>query len=105
MIQYKMFSIRRFRTIITKIDKATGERFIYGNERLVTGGAMRRLFRRVGVDGRSWLLRLLPTALARQPSLVRVADALENIGVGAWFPPASIHCVYIGTKRVAGRMG
>lgn len=98
MIQYKMFSIRGFRTIIEKIDTATGEHFIYGNERLVTGGQLERLFKRVAIQGRSRRFRLLPTALTSNPALVRIADAMEQSGADSILVPLAIHCVYVGNK-------
>lgn len=98
MIQYKMFSIRGFRTIIEKIDSATGEHFIYGNERLLTGGKIERLFKGSGIDGKSRRFRLLPTALATKVSLARTAQALESIGADSILAPLAIHCVYVGNK-------
>lgn len=98
-IQYKMFKIRGLRTVIEKIDAATGERFIYGNERLLAGGTLERLFRSVGIEGKSRRLRLLPTALARRPALVRVADVMERMGLDTVLAPLAIHCVYVGEKR------
>lgn len=63
LIQYQMFRIRGFNTIVEKVDPATGERFVFGNERLVTGGAMRRAFAMHGVKGWTRTFRLLPSAL------------------------------------------
>jgi 2-polyprenyl-3-methyl-5-hydroxy-6-metoxy-1,4-benzoquinol methylase len=97
-IQYKMFRIRGFRTIIDKVDKATGERFIYGNERLVTGGAIASAFARYGVKGSSRLFRLVPTALASNSLFVGVANLLEKLRIESLLVPACIHSVYSGTK-------
>lgn len=98
LIQWKMFRIRGFRTIIDKTDKATGERFVYGNERLVTGGAIVRSFARHGVKGTSRLFRLVPTALASNRWIVGAADLLESVRIEAGLIPVCIHCVYRGTK-------
>jgi len=98
LIQYKMFSIRGFRTIVTKTDKATGERFVYGNERLVTPGALRRDFRSVGVEGSTRLFRLLPTELSDKSALAFLAERLEGIGIDSLLFPAAIHTVFCGTK-------
>lgn len=97
-IQYKMFRIRGFNTIIDKIDKATGERFVYGNERLVTGGAIASAFARYGIKGSTRLFRLVPTALASNSFLVKVANLLEKFRIEALLVPACIHSVYSGTK-------
>lgn len=97
-IQYKMFRIRGFNTIVDKIDKATGERFIYGNERLVTGGAIAKAFAPYGINGSSRLFRLVPTALSSNKICVGVANALETLRVESLLVPACIHSVYCGTK-------
>ncbi|MFT4276130.1 MAG: class I SAM-dependent methyltransferase [Rhodopseudomonas sp.] len=97
-IQYKMFRIRGFNTIIEKTDKATGEHFIYGNERLVSGGAIASSFASHGVEGGSRLFRLIPTALASKPVLVGVANLLESLRIEPLLVPLCIHSVYCGTK-------
>ena len=98
LIQLKMFHIRGFNTIVEKIDKATGEHFIYGNERLVSGRAIVRSFSRHGIKGSSRLFRLLPTSLASRPWLVRLADLLEFAHIESLLVPICIHNVYHGTK-------
>jgi SAM-dependent methyltransferase len=98
LIQYKMFAIRGFKTIAVKTDKATGERFVYGNERLVTPAALRRGFRSAGIEGQTRVLRLLPTQLSNKPSLARIAEQLERAGVDSWLLPAAIHTVFLGVK-------
>lgn len=98
LIQFKMFRIRGFNTIVEKIDKATGEHFIYGNERLVGGHTIVRLFSRHGVEGSSRLFRLIPTSLAKRLWLVRLADLLEAAHLESLLVPACIHSVYYGTK-------
>lgn len=97
-IQYKMFRIRGFNTIIEKIDKATGEHFVYGNERLVSGGSIAHSFEAHGVKGSSRLFRLIPTALASRPALVGVANLLETLRIEPLLVPLCIHSVYCGTK-------
>jgi SAM-dependent methyltransferase len=98
LIQLKMFRIRGLNTITEKTDTATGEKFSYGNERLVSGGTMTRLFRDVGVAGSTRLFRLVPTALAMNETVVRMARRLERHRVDALFAPACIHCVYRGQR-------
>jgi 2-polyprenyl-3-methyl-5-hydroxy-6-metoxy-1,4-benzoquinol methylase len=97
-IQYKMFRIRGFKTIIEKVDKATGERFIYGNERLVSGSSIARDFALHGVRGSFRLFRLLPTALSSNSLLVRMAEVIEKSGLESLLLPICIHSVYCGTK-------
>jgi len=97
-IQYKMFLIRGFNTIIEKIDKATGEHFIYGNERLVSGGSIAQSFETYGVKGGSRLFRLVPTALASKSAVVGFANLLETLRIEPLLVPMCIHSVYCGTK-------
>jgi len=98
-IQYKMFRIRGFNTIVEKIDKATGEHFIYGNERLVTAGSIARGFEAHGVKGTSRLFRLLPTALASKSALVSIANILETLRIEPLLVPPWIHSVFCGSKK------
>jgi 2-polyprenyl-3-methyl-5-hydroxy-6-metoxy-1,4-benzoquinol methylase len=98
MIQLKMFRIRGFKTIVEKIDKATGERFVYGNERLVSGPAIARGFARYGVKGSTRLFRLVPTALSSNPLIVGAADLLEKMRIEPGLLPLCIHSVYRGTR-------
>jgi 2-polyprenyl-3-methyl-5-hydroxy-6-metoxy-1,4-benzoquinol methylase len=97
-IQFKMFRIRGFNTIVNKIDKATGERFVYGNERLVSGLSIARSFARHGIRGSSRLFRLLPTALASNSFLVGFANLIEKLHVEPLLVPICIHSVYCGTR-------
>jgi SAM-dependent methyltransferase len=99
LIQLQMFRIRKFRTVIEKTDVATGERFLFGNERLLTGGKLRRLFERVGVSGHSKSIRFLPTKLSVSPILVRLALVLERMHLEPLLWPACIHTVYVGRKK------
>jgi SAM-dependent methyltransferase len=96
LIQLKMFRIRGFRTVVEKIDTATGERFQYGNERLVSGAALRRLFRDVGIVGSTRLLRLVPTALSENRIAVALGRKLESMET--LLAPALVHCVYMGRR-------
>lgn len=98
LIQWQMYRIRGFRTIIEKIDAATGEKFLFGNERLVTGSGMRNAFERNGVHGSARKMRLLPTRLARHGWMVRLARALEDHGFERLVGPACIHTIYFGQK-------
>jgi SAM-dependent methyltransferase len=98
LIQLKMFRIRGFNTIVDKLDKATGEWFVYGNERLVCGRIITRLFREAGIEGSTRLFRLVPTALADGP-IVRLARGAERLGLEAFLAPACIHCVYRGSAN------
>jgi 2-polyprenyl-3-methyl-5-hydroxy-6-metoxy-1,4-benzoquinol methylase len=98
LIQLQMFRIRGFKTIISKTDPKTGEQFVYGNERLVSGAAMRRAFAKVGVEGRSERFRLLPTALGNRSELVRIAKALEAKHLDAFLPPLCIHTIFHGRR-------
>jgi 2-polyprenyl-3-methyl-5-hydroxy-6-metoxy-1,4-benzoquinol methylase len=97
-IQFKMFRIRGFNTIVQKLDKATGEHFIYGNERLVSGASIARSFASHGVKGSSRLFRLLPTALSSNSLLVGLANLVEKLGVEPVLVPICIHSVYCGSK-------
>lgn len=99
LIQLQMFRIRGFRTVVEKTDASTGERFLFGNERLVTGGRLSRLFARVGVHGRSKNIRFLPTKLSAQPLMARMALGFERMGLEPIFWPACIHTLYVGRKE------
>lgn len=99
-IQYKMFKIRGFNTIIEKIDRDTGERFIYGNERLVSGGSLQALFAGFSISGRVRNFRLLPTVLTRMAPAVALAERLEAAHVDSLLLPCAIHSVFKGKKLV-----
>ena len=64
LIQWQMFRIRGFNTVIEKTDNLTGERYLFGNERLVIGGKMCSLFGRSGLAGSVSRIRVLPTQLS-----------------------------------------
>ena len=98
LIQLQMFRVRGFRTIVNKTDSETGESFVYGNERLLTGRTMIRLFRRVGVDGRTHAFRVLPTKLANRARLVGLANAIERRRLEPLLPVLPIHTAYFGRK-------
>jgi 2-polyprenyl-3-methyl-5-hydroxy-6-metoxy-1,4-benzoquinol methylase len=97
-IQFKMFRIRGFKTIIDKVDKATGEHFVYGNERLVTGPVISRTFARHGVQGAVRVFRLVPTSLACSRPIVWSANLLERLRLEPLLAPFCIHAVYCGSK-------
>ncbi|MBJ7469224.1 MAG: class I SAM-dependent methyltransferase [Rhodoferax sp.] len=99
LIQLQMFRIRGFRTVVEKTDSATGARFIFGNERLVTGVRLRSLFKRRGIHGLSKTIRFLPTKLSRQSLLVRIALLLERMHLEPLLCPACIHTIYVGRKE------
>jgi 2-polyprenyl-3-methyl-5-hydroxy-6-metoxy-1,4-benzoquinol methylase len=105
LIQLQLFAYRRFNLISTTTDPETGEEFMYGNERIVTPGKLRRLFAGVGIDGTTRLFRILPTQLAAIGGLAKIASGLERAKVDAILAPACIHCVYRGTKHTADRRG
>lgn len=95
LIQWKMFRIRGFKTVIEKSDRLTGERYLFGNERLVTGREMCRLFQRFGLEGCVRHMRLLPTQLVGYKNLVRAARGLEKLSIEKMLPPACIHTIYM----------
>jgi SAM-dependent methyltransferase len=101
LIELQLFAYRRFDMISTTTDPETGKEFMYGNERILTPGKLRKLFRDVGVNGTTRLFRLLPTQLASIGPVAAAARVLERAGINALIPPACIHCVYRGTKSVA----
>ena len=98
LIQMQMFRIRGFKTVIHKTDSETGESFVYGNERLLSGGTMRRLFRRAGVAGRVQSFRLLPTRLSNRSPLVRLATSIERHRLERLVPVLPVHTVFFGRK-------
>ncbi len=98
LIQWQMYRIRGFRTVVEKVDAATGERFLFGNERLITGGALRRAFERNGVHGCVRRMRLLPTRLAAFSWMAHLARSLEHFGLERLVGSACIHTVYFGRK-------
>ncbi|KPK56520.1 MAG: hypothetical protein AMJ84_11585 [Acidithiobacillales bacterium SM23_46] len=100
LIQWQMYRIRGFKTVVEKVDAATGEKFLFGNERLVTGGGMRRAFERHGVYGRVRRMRLLPTRLAGLAWLARLARGLEHFGFERLAVPGCIHAIYSGRKGI-----
>lgn len=102
LIQWQMFRIRGFKTIIEKIDSMTGERYLFGNERLVAGGEMCRLFKCAGLNGTVRRMRLLPTQLAGYKKVAQIARVFESFGLEYMLPPACIHTIYIGHKSVNG---
>lgn len=98
LIQLQMFRIRGFNTLIEKTDAATGERFQFGNERLVTGGSLRRLFARAGLRGQCRHIRFLPTKFSGHRLMAGVAGGLERLGLERLLRPACIHSIYSGCK-------
>ncbi|MCA8933266.1 MAG: class I SAM-dependent methyltransferase [Rhodospirillaceae bacterium] len=103
LIQFQMFRIRGFKTVIRKTDVATGEEFVYGNERLLTGGTMIRLFRHAGISGSTRSFRLLPTRLSGRSGLARVASRIEARRLERLVPLLPVHTVFFGRKdRLAG---
>lgn len=98
-IQYQMFRIRGLKTVIEKIDRATGEHFIYGNERLISGPAIARGFAAHGIKGTSRYIRLVPTALTSSAALVSLATLLESPSIEPLLAPLCIHSVYCGSKK------
>jgi SAM-dependent methyltransferase len=99
LIQWQMFRIRGFNTVIEKIDKLTGEKYLFGNERLVTGGQICRLFERLGLVGSVSRIRLLPTKLSGCESMAWCAKRLEQFRFEKLLPPACIHTIYMGYKK------
>jgi 2-polyprenyl-3-methyl-5-hydroxy-6-metoxy-1,4-benzoquinol methylase len=97
LIQFQMFRIRGFKVVIKKTDSLTGETYLFGNERLVTGRKMFALFKRTGLEGKIRHMRLLPTKLVDNVLFVLTARWLENLGLGR-VPLACIHTIYVGTK-------
>lgn len=100
LIQYKMFRIRGINTIIEKTDIETGDKFIYGNERLVFGGSLKALFGRFSVIGRVRYFRLLPTVLTKVTQAVTLAERLEAAQLDSLLLPCAIHSVFVGKKLV-----
>lgn len=98
LIQWQMFRIRGLNTVIDKLDQTSGERFVYGNERLLTGRALRKGFEVQGVAGSTELFRFLPTALCSRPEFVITARRLESLGLEKLAPAACIHCVFLGQR-------
>jgi SAM-dependent methyltransferase len=102
LLQWRLFRIRGFNTIVTKTDPASGETFTYGNERVVTGGRMSRLFAAEGIHVRPTYHRFVPTPLVgRLPDgLVRRGEAVLERGLPQL---AAIHCTWVGRKRQVAR--
>lgn len=99
LIQLQMFRIRKFRTIVEKIDKKTGERFIYGNERLISAARLRREFEAHSVTGYIEYFRLLPTRFCKSSTAVKACRFLErNFANKRLLTPFWIHYVFVGNK-------
>jgi 2-polyprenyl-3-methyl-5-hydroxy-6-metoxy-1,4-benzoquinol methylase len=86
-----------FNTVICKRDPITNERFIYGNERILLPSSIRKLFSTAGIEGRTRLFRILPTALSNVRPLTAIASWLESKAERI-MAPLCIHCVYRGNK-------
>lgn len=99
LIQLQLRRIQGFRAVVEKTDAATGERFVFGNERLVTGVRMRSLFKREDIHRKSKTIRFLSTKLSRHPLLVRIALALERIHLEPVLCPLCIYTIYVGRKE------
>ena len=100
LIQLQMFKIRGLNTIVEKTDKETGERYLFGNERLVTGKRLEYLFKQVGIYGTARNIRLLPTKFSDLKPITNIADWLERKGCEEWVRPLCVHSIYHGIKEV-----
>lgn len=98
LIQIQMLKVRGFKTVVAAIDQQSGEHWVYGNERIISAGSIKRLFRQVGIEGVTELFRLLPTRLAFTEPLARIASAIERRHLDALLPPACIHATFVGRK-------
>lgn len=98
LIQCQMFRIRGFNTLIKKTDPETNETYFFGNERLVSGWEINARFKSEGIKGTVRHIRLVPTKLAANPYVTRVARTLESIGLDQFLKPACIHMIYSGKK-------
>jgi 2-polyprenyl-3-methyl-5-hydroxy-6-metoxy-1,4-benzoquinol methylase len=84
--------------VLHQQDKKTGDWYFNGDERLMRPATIRRLFRGVGIEGRTRLFRLLPTRLSRYRTLSRLAGTLERRAIDRMLPPLCVHCVFHGQK-------
>lgn len=99
MIQYQMFKIRGLKTIVEKQDPKTGKKFIYGNERLITGKNLYKIFQMYNIDSKYYHIRFLPTFLAKYQILVSIAKKLEIRIFERIFRILCVHTIFIGTKK------
>lgn len=97
LIQYQMYRVRGFKVLVEKTDPITGERYLFGNERLVTGRKISSLFRFAGLKGTVRHMRLLPTKFTNHALWISVAQWLEKFGLEI-FSPICIHTIYVGRK-------
>lgn len=99
LIQASLFRHRGFRTVIQKRDPVTGEDYIYGNERILTSHHLTRLFHPYGFSARTQHFRLLPTRLAMNPVLTRIATRLEDLAEDSvWLRPACVFYQWSGRR-------
>lgn len=96
-IQWRLFRIRGLNTVQTKTDPETGETFVYGNERIVTGRSITRAFARVGVQGSGDYHRILPTSMVGA-AIAKPMSSLEPLFERALPWPACIHYTWCGQR-------
>jgi len=78
-IQFFLFKVRGFNTIKIKIDKDSGERYIYGNERILTPNRIRRLFHQTGwFVSKPEYFRCLPTKISSFGLISKIAKIMES---------------------------
>lgn len=99
LIQAQYLKIRGFNTIVEKTDPNTGEKYIYGNERLLTPLQLSCLFKHHQIKGSVEYLRLLPTKLAHLKYLTGLARFIEGLTRGSRILlPFYVHYTWTGFK-------
>ena len=99
LIQLQMFKIRGFNTVILKQDPNTGKKFIYGNERLITGKKINRIFKIHNIKSEYYNIRFLPTFLVKYNILVKIVKKFEINFFEKIFQIFCVHTIFIGKKN------
>jgi SAM-dependent methyltransferase len=97
LIQLQMFKIRGFKTKIHKIDSSTGEKYVYGNERLISIRSLNYLFKNQGFECQNRFIRLIPTSILR----ISFFRFLSKYECKKYYPLLKlfyIHLIFIGKK-------
>lgn len=103
VIQLKYLAIRGRRTVVIKHDKEVNRKYLFGNERITTAGALNRLFRPYGITGKARYFRFLPTRIAQIPALFRVTEPVERLVQNSLlFRPLCLHYTWVGRKERLG---
>lgn len=99
VLQAYFYKVRGLNTVAVKTNEETGEKYLFGNERITTGGNITRLFKKYGVIGESYYYRILPTSLANNYRLVAIVEFIEKkFPNNVLLRPSYLHYRWVGKK-------